>query len=79
MFTGGFRDDNFTKAMAALQTTGAANKSRVKGKHKNQSNISSIVGMIMKRKLHPCIVFSFSKRECEAYAMDLSKLDFNTG
>eukprot|EP00043_Microstomoeca_roanoka_P008183 m.78984 g.78984 ORF g.78984 m.78984 type:complete len:1029 (+) comp14138_c0_seq1:177-3263(+) len=75
---GGFRDENFTKSMAALQGTGAANKFKVKGKSTSQSNIGSIVGMIMKRKLHPCIVFSFSKRECEAYAMDLSKLDFNT-
>ncbi|EGD81805.1 DEAD/DEAH box helicase [Salpingoeca rosetta] len=75
---GGFRDDNFTKAMASMQISGAANKGRAKGRSKGQSNISAIVGMIMKRKLHPCIVFSFSKRECETYAMDLSKLDFNT-
>ncbi|CAI5494381.1 unnamed protein product, partial [Closterium sp. Naga37s-1] len=27
---------------------------------------------------HPMIVFSFRRRECEAYAMQLSKLDFNS-
>ena len=35
--------------------------------------------MIMERKLQPVIIFSFSRRECEALAMDMSKLDFNTG
>lgn len=33
--------------------------------------------MIMDRSLQPVIVFSFSKRECEAYALQMSKLDFN--
>ncbi len=35
--------------------------------------------MIMERSYQPVIVFSFSKRECEAYALQMSKLDFNTG
>ena len=34
--------------------------------------------MIMERKFHPVIVFSFSRRECEYHAMSMSKLDFNT-
>lgn len=33
----------------------------------------------MERSFQPVIVFSFSKRECEAYALQLSKLDFTTG
>ena len=33
----------------------------------------------MERKFQPVIVFSFSKKECEAYALQMSKLDFNTG
>ncbi len=32
----------------------------------------------MERQLDPCIVFSFSKRECEAYALKISRLDFNS-
>ena len=32
----------------------------------------------MERNFQPVIIFSFSKKECEAYAMNLSKLDFNT-
>lgn len=41
------------------------------------SDIFKIVKMIMERALQPVIVFSFSKRECEAYALQVSKLDFN--
>lgn len=33
----------------------------------------------MERELAPVIVFSFSKKECEAYALQMSKLDFNSG
>jgi ATP-dependent RNA helicase DOB1 len=32
----------------------------------------------MERNLAPVIVFSFSKKECEAYALQMSKLDFNS-
>jgi len=35
--------------------------------------------MIMERNFQPVIIFSFSKKECEAYALQMSKLDFNTG
>ncbi|KAJ3203982.1 Exosome RNA helicase MTR4 [Dinochytrium kinnereticum] len=33
--------------------------------------------MILSRNYHPVIVFSFSKRECEANALQVSKLQFN--
>ena len=36
-----------------------------------------ILQMIMKKNYHPVIVFSFGKRKCENYALQLSKLDFN--
>lgn len=42
------------------------------------SDIYKIVKMIMEREYQPVIVFSFSKRECEAYALQMSKLDFNS-
>ncbi|MCO5558508.1 hypothetical protein L7F22_012093 [Adiantum nelumboides] len=34
--------------------------------------------MIKERMFQPVIVFSFSRRECEQYAMSTSKLDFNS-
>ncbi|KAJ7567122.1 hypothetical protein O6H91_02G132600 [Diphasiastrum complanatum] len=42
------------------------------------SDIYKIVKMIMERKLQPVIIFSFSRRECEQYALSMSKLDFNS-
>ena len=49
-----------------------------KGGMKEGSNCFKIVKMIMERNFAPVIVFSFSKKECEAYALQMSKLDFNT-
>ena len=34
--------------------------------------------MIMERNFAPVIVFSFSKKDCEAYALQMAKLEFNT-
>ncbi len=34
--------------------------------------------MIVARNYDPVIIFAFSKKECEALALNLSKLDFNT-
>jgi ATP-dependent RNA helicase DOB1 len=45
---------------------------------KEGSNIFKIVKMIMERNFAPVIVFSFSKKECEAYALQMARLDFNT-
>jgi ATP-dependent RNA helicase DOB1 len=33
--------------------------------------------LIVAKGLDPCIVFSFSKRDCETYALALKGLDFN--
>lgn len=78
---GQFREDNFTTAMAVLQAGGDAAKGDQRGKKggmKEGSNIFKIVKMIMERSFAPVIVFSFSKKECEAYALQMAKLDFNT-
>ena len=50
----------------------------VRGKQSG-SNVFKIVEMIMERNYAPVIIFSFSKKECEGYALQMSKLDFNTG
>uniref|UniRef100_A0A8D0F3J3 Exosome RNA helicase MTR4 n=1 Tax=Strix occidentalis caurina TaxID=311401 RepID=A0A8D0F3J3_STROC len=42
------------------------------------SNVFKIVKMIMERNFQPVIIFSFSKKDCEAYALQMTKLDFNT-
>lgn len=82
-----FREDNFQKAMGALveklgddpaalptKKAGKTGKS-AKGGSKGPSDIYKIVKMIMVKNYNPVIVFSFSKRECENLALQMSKLD----
>jgi len=42
------------------------------------SDISKISKWIMQKNYNPVIVFAFSKRECEALALTLSKFEFNS-
>lgn len=41
------------------------------------SDIAKIVEMIMRKNYDPVIIFAFSKRECEALALNMSKLEVN--
>ncbi|XP_051540078.1 exosome RNA helicase MTR4 [Myxocyprinus asiaticus] len=83
---GEFREDNFNTAMQVLRDSGdsagsSGGKWDPKGRRggtKGPSNVFKIVKMIMERNFQPVIIFSFSKKECEAYALQVSKLDFNT-
>jgi ATP-dependent RNA helicase DOB1 len=83
-----FREDNFQKAMAVLQATpeegatehwddGRPKKGKRDGGKSQPSDLTKIVKLIMERSYDPVIIFSFSKRECEAYALKMGKLDFN--
>ncbi|XP_026843750.1 exosome RNA helicase MTR4 [Drosophila persimilis] len=82
---GQFKEDNFTTAMAVLANAGEAGKGDqkgrkggIKGHNSGQTNIFKIVKMIMERNFAPVIIFSFSKKDCEIFAMQMAKLDFNT-
>ncbi|XP_048383170.1 exosome RNA helicase MTR4 [Stegostoma tigrinum] len=78
---GDFREDNFNTAMQVLRDAGELSKGDPKGRKggtKGPSNVFKIVKMIMERNFQPVIIFSFSKKDCEAYALQMSKLDFNT-
>ena len=88
---GVFREDNFQKAMSTIEDKkgadpadiNAARKGRGKDKktnkggNKENDDIYKIVRMIMMKHYNPVIVFSFSKRECEAYALKMSAMAFN--
>ncbi|RZC35936.1 superkiller viralicidic activity 2-like 2, partial [Asbolus verrucosus] len=83
--TGTFKDDSFNAAMAVLQNSGDAAKGDEKGrrggirnKDATQTDIFKVIKMIMERNFAPVIVFSFSKKDCEVFAMQMTKLDFNT-
>ncbi|KAI2622852.1 rRNA-processing arch domain-containing protein [Xylaria nigripes] len=90
---GVFREHNFNKTMQVIEDRKAAeandpnakqtgkgrNKKNFKGKQNDsqQGDIQKIVKMIMSQHFNPVIVFSFSKRECEAFAVQTSKYAFN--
>lgn len=77
---GQFKEENFNKAMTVLQNAGDAAKGDQRGRRggfKGETNIYKIVKMIMERQFAPVIIFSFSKKDCEVYAMQMARLDFN--
>lgn len=89
---GVFREDNFNKAMTAIADKagddGSNPLAKRKGKGKDKktnkggqkdgpTDIYKIVKMIMMKNYNPVIVFSFSKRECENLALQMSQLSFN--
>jgi ATP-dependent RNA helicase DOB1 len=91
---GKFREANFQKAMATLQSStvdGAAAEAMLNsgngkkrgrpsgGKKKGGgqfADLQRIVKLIMDRNLNPVIVFSFSKKDCEKYALALNREDY---
>ena len=89
---GKFREANFQLAMATLQSgntevataeailasgNGKGKKRKRGGKKGGQtSGLFRIVKLIMERNLNPVIVFSFSKKDCEKYALDLNSEDY---
>lgn len=83
---GNFKEDNFNTAMNVLLNAGEAAKGDQKGRRGGikatgpggTTNIFKIVKMIMEHSLAPVIIFSFSKRDCEIYASQMARLDFNT-
>jgi ATP-dependent RNA helicase DOB1 len=89
---GKFRENNFQKAMSALQggngvegaimegmenSGGRGQKRKRGGGGKGQNNdLHRIVKLVMMRNLNPVIVFSFSKKDCETFALELKKEDY---
>ena len=52
-------------------------KDKKNGGKGDQSDLQRIIKLVMDRGLNPVIIFSFSKRECEKYALELNKQDYN--
>ena len=74
-----FKPDNFQKAVAALGASdGDGELLRREKKKRNQEDILKIVQLIMERRFDPCIIFAFSKRDCENLATKLTNLDLTT-
>ncbi|CBK21972.2 uncharacterized protein [Blastocystis hominis] len=78
---GQFREQNFAKALAGqgLSTLESQVLEDKKKKTKKPTEeLQRIVSTVMERNLDPLIVFSFSKKDCETYALLLAKLDFTS-
>jgi ATP-dependent RNA helicase DOB1 len=79
---GKFREENFQKAMVCLQGPSELEDTTAKKRPKKNNNTASelfkIVKLVMEREIDPVIVFSFSKKNCETYALQTAKLDFNS-
>lgn len=91
---GKFREANFQKAMATLQSgsteAAAADAMLASGNGKKRkrnapgngkkggqfNDLHRIVKLIMERNLNPVIVFSFSKKDCERFALALNREDY---
>lgn len=93
---GKFREANFQKAMATLQSGSAEavaaeqmlnsgngkKRGRGGGRDKKKkgggqfADLHRIVKLIMDRNLNPVIVFSFSKKDCEKFALALNQEDY---
>jgi ATP-dependent RNA helicase DOB1 len=90
---GKFRETNFQKAMATLQSgnvdiaiaesmlSSGNGKKRTGGRDNKKkgspfTDLHRIVKLIMDRNLDPVIIFSFSKKDCEKYALALNQEDF---
>jgi ATP-dependent RNA helicase DOB1 len=72
-----FKEENFSKAISGIQDIVPTQKDPKKNLSA-KGDLFKIIKMIWVRNYQPVIVFSFSKRECEANAIQMSKLEFNT-
>ncbi|GMH32302.1 hypothetical protein BSKO_00136 [Bryopsis sp. KO-2023] len=76
-----FRDDNFQKAMSEVTGESVAKQLKLKkdinNREQDDADIFKLVKMILQRNYDPVIVFAFSKKDCEALALQLSQIDVN--
>ncbi|CAH8572914.1 unnamed protein product [Schistosoma turkestanicum] len=79
---GKYLEQNFERAMRSFlsdESSSKRQKSQVDYNKRSENNVIQIVRLVKHRSLEPIIVFSFSKKECEIYALQLAKFDFTTG
>jgi len=74
---GEFREDNFAKALSSLADAADpfATDKRKKKKPTEGADLYKILKLIVDRSLDPVIIFSFSKKEVEAFATAMHKFD----
>ncbi|VDL60449.1 unnamed protein product [Hymenolepis diminuta] len=82
---GKFMEENFQKMLAAFPKDnapgGASRSKRFRpgpSSERAEDSVSKMVRLVKQHKLEPVIVFSFSKKECEVYALKMAEHDFLT-
>ncbi|XRB01908.1 ATP-dependent RNA helicase mtr4 [Pycnococcus provasolii] len=73
---GRFRDDAFDKASRALAASGDGVD---RGDRGGSSDIQKVVRTVIARSFNPVVVFTFSKRQTEALAQQLSEMNLLRG
>jgi ATP-dependent RNA helicase DOB1 len=81
--TGKFREDNFLEAISKMDEDNDLEKLfESKGKKvkrsTEQSELRSVINYIVSKNYEPCLVFAFSKADCENYARIVSKCEYTT-
>ncbi|CAH8464371.1 unnamed protein product [Dicrocoelium dendriticum] len=80
-----FLESNFNAALNVLhKAAGEASsdmemRGRRSGSIRPQTYCSKLVKLVLDQNLEPVIVFSFAKMECEYFATQMNRMDFNTG
>nr|CAH8868808.1 unnamed protein product [Trichobilharzia regenti] len=77
---GKYIEENFERAMRSFTTapsTSDVKRSRDQNT-RSGNDVIQIVQLVKHRNLEPIIVFSFSKKECEIYALQLAQFDFTS-
>lgn len=76
---GKFREDNFNKALGSLgEDLDLGFDKKKKKKQTEGADLFKILKMIMQRQFDPVIIFSFSKKEVESYAIAMLKFDLTS-
>jgi ATP-dependent RNA helicase DOB1 len=73
---GGGTDAGIAEAMMESGGKGARGQKRKRGGKGPSNDLHRIVKLVMTRNLNPVIVFSFSKKDCEKYALELKREDY---
>ena len=81
---GNFKEDNFNRSLNLINYNENAYKNLfLNNKNDNNSNsnkedIKQLIDLIIENNLDPCIIFSFSKEQCDTLSSNISIIDLTT-
>lgn len=81
--TGKFREDNFLEAISKMDEENDIeklfeSKNKKMKRSTEQSELRSVINYIAAKSYEPCLVFAFSKSDCENNARIVSKCEYTT-